>query len=108
MTKITAEAVAEHLTQYGKEAEDIAEAYLALGITAADDAQDIAKEIEEAYAGQFDSAEEFAQDMADQTGAIENIENNRDWPHYCIDWEYAARELMMDYSEEGGYYFRNI
>lgn len=61
-------------------------------------------DIEEAYAGEFPSDEEFARDMAEQIG--ENIAEG--WPHYCIDWEFAARELMMDYSEQDGYYFRNI
>ncbi len=60
---------------------------------------------EEAYAGQYDSDEEFAQDMAEQLGSIEK---DVKWPYTCIDWEYAARELMYDYATEDGYYFRNV
>ena len=26
----------------------------------------------------------------------------------CIDWEFASRELMYDYFEVDGYYFRNL
>ena len=59
---------------------------------------------EESYSGQFDSDEDFARDMAENIG--ETIATH--WPHYCIDWEYAARELMYDYCESDGYYFRNF
>jgi len=60
---------------------------------------------EEAYSGQFDSDEDFAQDMAEQ---LDLIKEDATWPNNCIDWEYAARELMYDYFESDGYYFRNI
>jgi antirestriction protein len=60
---------------------------------------------EEAYSGSFDSDEAFAEDMAEQTGALrgDNV-----WPYTCIDWEQAARELMYDYTEIDGYYFRQM
>jgi hypothetical protein len=61
--------------------------------------------IEEAYAGQYNSDEDFAEDMADQLGYINN---DVSWPYTCIDWEQAARELMYDYFESNGYYFRNL
>ena len=61
--------------------------------------------IQEAYNGQYDSDKAFAEDMADQLGSIND---NAAWPYTCIDWEWAARELMMDYSEQDGYYFRNM
>lgn len=60
-------------------------------------------DIEEAYSGSYDSDEEFAEDMADQCGY--KIPN--EWPFRCIDWEWAARELMCDYMEHDGHYFRN-
>jgi hypothetical protein len=60
---------------------------------------------EETYAGQYNSDEEFAEDMADQLGYINN---DVSWPYTCIDWEQAARELMYDYFESNGYYFRNV
>ena len=63
------------------------------------------EDVEEAYSGQFESDEEFAQDMAEQIGAIDT---DAKWPNSCIDWEYAARELMYDYFEIDGYYFRNL
>jgi hypothetical protein len=61
--------------------------------------------IEEAYAGQYDSDEEFAEQLAEDLGYINN---DVSWPYTCIDWEQAARELMYDYFESNGYYFRNV
>jgi hypothetical protein len=52
----------------------------------------------------FDDDEDFARDMAEQVGAIDK---NATWPHSCIDWDLAAQELMYDYSESNGHYFRN-
>ena len=64
-------------------------------------------QFEEAYQGQYSSDEEFAQETAEACGEIPSAGSSA-WPLYCIDWEYAARELMHDYSESGGYYFRNL
>lgn len=61
---------------------------------------------EEAYQGEFASDEEFAKDIANNTGSIDF--KNMPWPQYCIDWEYAAQELMMDYQQENEYYFRSL
>jgi hypothetical protein len=58
--------------------------------------------IQEAYVGSYYSDEDFARQFADDIGAL----GNHDWPHNCIDWEQAARDLMHDYAEEGGHYFR--
>lgn len=60
-------------------------------------------DIEDAYSGSYDSEEDFAEDMADQLG----YEIPNQWPFRCIDWEWAARELMYDYTEQNGHYFRN-
>jgi len=38
---------------------------------------------------------EYAQQLAEDIGAI-NSDNT--WPAYCIDWEWAARDLRMDYT----------
>ena len=40
--------------------------------------------------------EDYARELAEDIGAIKNDAN---WPNYCIDWEKAASELKMDYSE---------
>jgi antirestriction protein len=62
-------------------------------------------DIDEAYSGEFDSDEDFAQNMADDLGYINK---NVFWPYTCIDWEHAAKELMYDYAEHNKHYFRNI
>lgn len=105
MKEITGAQVAEFLDY--KDAEAIADAYLELGITASEDAEEIAEEIEETYAGEWESDEAFAQEQAESMGELPNA-GSLHWPLYCIDWEYAARELMYEYSEQDGHYFRNV
>lgn len=61
------------------------------------------RNIDEAYQGEYKDDEDFAQDFAEQLGAIDR---NASWPMNCIDWKQAAKDLMMDYSEHNGYYFR--
>lgn len=39
--------------------------------------------------------EQYARDLAEDCGAVNK---NQGWPNYCIDWEYAAKELQYDYS----------
>jgi len=64
-----------------------------------------AEDVEEVYQGEYESDEDFAMEIAEETGAIQE---EATWPNNCIDWEYAAKELMYDYFESNGYYFRNI
>lgn len=61
--------------------------------------------VEEAYAGTSDSDEEFAQNYANMMGCVDA---NMTWPHDCIDWEEAAKDLMQGYMEEGQHYFRYL
>ena len=42
--------------------------------------------------------EAYAQELADDIGAVPD---DLQWPLTCIDWEQAARELKMDYTEVG-------
>ena len=63
---------------------------------------DSIREAEEAYQGTYDSDEEFAEEIAEQIGAVNH---GASWPNNCIDWERAARELMYDYFEMDGHYF---
>jgi len=58
--------------------------------------------IEYAYCGEFSSDEDFAYNMAEETG---DLDKDPHWPYTFIDWERAARELMYDYVESNGYYF---
>jgi hypothetical protein len=58
----------------------------------------------EAFSGAWDSDKDFAQNLAYDTG----FEQPTEWPYTCIDWDHAAREIMFDYWESNGFYFRNI
>ena len=59
----------------------------------------------EDYAADWDHGEilirdsyfkEYAQELAEETGAIKNSDIT--WPYTCIDWDMAARDLQGDYS----------
>lgn len=63
------------------------------------------EEFEESYQGKYSTMEEFAEQLALDTGALDD---SAAWPHNCIDWERAAWELSHDYTLEGGYVFRSI
>lgn len=88
------ETVREVLDTYD---EEVLEAAVDLGISPAD--------VAEAYQGEFKSDRDFAEDFADQLGVVDK---NATWPNNCIDWDYVAKELMYDYCESNGHYFRNL
>ena len=60
--------------------------------------------LEESYQGEWESDGDFVQELLESTGDLpENL------PSYIhIDWEGTARDIMYDYSEVNGYYFRNL
>tara|TARA_R110000868_G_scaffold146817_2_gene367821 strand:+ start:2001 stop:2531 length:531 start_codon:yes stop_codon:yes gene_type:complete len=59
---------------------------------------------QEAYSGQFNNDVDFVYDLLESCGDIP-----KDLPSYIhIDWESTARDIMYDYSEANGYYFRNV
>ena len=60
-----------------------------------DDSGDIDK-ARDAFQGAYDSAEDFAQELAEELYG--DAPRGAGWPFSCIDWERAARELMMDYT----------
>ena len=61
-------------------------------------------DIDEAYSGTYKDDEAFTEDLLEQTGDLPS-----DLPAYIhIDWESTARDIMMDYSEANGHYFRNL
>lgn len=70
-----------------------------------DDVDDWKGEAEEAYQGDYTSDEEFARELADALGLIRE---DAEWPNSYIDWGWAARDLMFDYFESNGHYFRNL
>lgn len=76
---------------------DVVEAALDGGINPSD--------IDEAYEGSYKDDEDFAYETALSLGAIDK---DAKWPNNCIDWGQAAKELMYDYTESNGHYFRNF
>lgn len=75
---------------------ELLEAYHDAGFSGdIDDARD-------AYFGQFDSDEDFAQEYIDSTGMLSGVPDNL---RFYFDVERFARDLMMDFSESNGYYF---
>ena len=38
---------------------------------------------------------DYAQELAEDCGMIQK---DAKWPYTCIDWDHAARQLLMDYS----------
>jgi antirestriction protein len=56
-----------------------------------------------AYIGSYDSDSDFAYDMADQCGYINDI--SEQWPFCHVDWQAAAKALMYDNVESNGHYF---
>jgi antirestriction protein len=70
-----------------------------------DDVSAWIEKCEEAYSGEHLSDEDFAEELADELGCMNDSSS---WPYTCIDWKQAARELMYDYSESDGHYFRQI
>ena len=62
------------------------------------------EEFDEAYQGEWASDEEFVQELVEDCGDIP-----KDLPFYIhIDWEGTARDVMMDYFEIEGHYFRSL
>jgi antirestriction protein len=65
-----------------------------------------ASDFEDSYQGEFDTLEDFAQDLAYGCGLIDR---NAAWPHNCINWEHAALELSYDYALLGDrFIFRQV
>ena len=59
----------------------------------------------DAYQGRYDNDSDFAYDMADQCGYLNDI--SEQWPFFHIDWREAAKTLMYDYVESKHHYFSN-
>ena len=61
-------------------------------------------DIDEAYNGEYDSDEQFAEELVENIGYISD-----DFPSWIyIDWERTAQSVMYDYEESNGHYFRNL
>ena len=62
------------------------------------------EDFDEAYQGEWDNDEDFVQELLEDTGSLP-----KDLPFYIhIDWESTSRDVMMDYFEIEGHYFRRL
>ena len=62
------------------------------------------EDFDEAYQGEWDNDEDFVQELLEDTGSLP-----KDLPFYIhIDWESTSRDVMMDYFEIEGHYFRSL
>lgn len=60
-------------------------------------------DFEEAYQGEYKNDEEFTRELLESCGEIPKF------PSYIhIDWEATARDIMQDYFEIQGHYFRAV
>lgn len=103
-----ASRVAEVLEDLGSEAD----AYCAWVDTfrPASDFGDDVDEFRDAYAGEWDSERDFAENLAEELGLLPR---EHTWPTSYIDWDQATRDLFMDYASvpaPGGrvYVFRAV
>lgn len=69
--------------------------FLALSKFAQDAEHDVSEWEDGAMLVRDSYFKEYAQQLADDLGMIDH---NLSWPHSCIDWDMAARELQQDYS----------
>lgn len=70
--------------------------------TLADCDDDDIDRFQDSYRGEWDTERDFAENFAAGEGLISD---DAQWPHDCVDWERATRELMFDYwsvSANGG------
>lgn len=57
------------------------------------------------YAGEHDNDKAFGENYADQVGDYDAVPEHM---RYYIDWEYYAKELLYDYWETDGHYWRSV
>lgn len=69
-----------------------------------DAVSDLLEQAQDCYQGQYDSDEDFAQELLEECGYLNDLPS---FIECHIDWSGVARDLMMDYFESDGYYFRN-
>ncbi|KYG76416.1 hypothetical protein AWW68_19410 [Roseivirga spongicola] len=84
---------------------EVIEAFANLGNYDIEDVDKFFDALEESYQGEYSSDADFAQELAEELGYTNE---KVFWPYTHIDWEWAARDLMIDYYESNGHYFRAI
>lgn len=84
---------------------EVIEAFADLGNYSIEDIDTFFDALEESYQGEYKNDEDFAYSLAEDLG---QLNEGATWPNNCIDWTRAARDLMYDYYESNGHYFRAI
>ena len=67
--------------------------------------EDWMSEADENYSGEFYNDEEFAESLLEETEDLNNLPNIIRWN---LDWSGIANDIMHDYFEVAGHYFRNV
>ena len=67
--------------------------------------EDWMSEADENYSGEFYNDEEFAESLLEETEDLSSLPN---LIRYNLDWSGIARDIMHDYFEVSGHYFRNV
>jgi antirestriction protein len=67
--------------------------------------EDWMSEADENYSGEFYNDEEFAESLLEETEDLSNLPNIIRWN---LDWSGIANDIMHDYFEVSGHYFRNV
>ena len=62
-------------------------------------------DVEEAYQGEHNSDEDFAYQLGEDIGLLSGMDESL---HCYFDWSSWTRDLMYDYFESNGHYFRNL
>lgn len=105
MIATTKSMSADWLEEHGIADYDEEAFYAYVAYLGGDNPEDAAESFEDAYQGSHGSMREFAEQLADDLGAVPD---DAQWPLNHIDWDSAARELSMDYGEQDGYIFRAV
>lgn len=93
----------ERADQSGYDTETI-EAFADLGNYDIEDIDSFFDALEESYQGAYDNDEDFVQQLLEDTGCIPTDLLN----YIHIDWQSTARDIIYDYYESNGHYFRAI
>lgn len=83
---------------------EVIEAFMKMGIVQPDN-DNFFQELEERYYGEFDNDEDFTMDYVEMCGDYD-FSKPQPFPLNNIDWHGASIELMQDYYEQDGHYFR--
>ena len=85
----------EYLGSAGAHSSDICQAAEILSV--------LPGNVAECYEGEWDTDVNFAKEGATEQGLISGT-----WPYSCVDWEWSAKDLMMEFASHNSHYFRMV